>query len=79
MKDFTCLFKVEYIGIEDKPVVECGVIPADDFRDAIEQLEGSYYGTDLVKINSMELFDTPVAVFSKEVFALVHKEIKQGV
>lgn len=78
MKDFICLYSVDYY-FEDELKTEQGLIYADDFRDAIEQLEGSYYGTDLVKINSMELFDTPVAVFSKEVFALVHKEIKQGV
>lgn len=78
MKDFICLYSVDYC-YEDDIKTEQGLIYADDFRDAIEQLEGSYYGTDLVKINSMELFDTPVAVFSKEVFALVHKEIKQGV
>ena len=78
MKEFICLYSVEYC-FEDEVKEECGLIYADDFRDAIEQLEGGYYGTDLVKINSMELFDAPVAVFSKEVFALVRKEIEQGV
>lgn len=58
MKAFTCLFKIEYIGINDKPVAECGMISANDFRDAINQLEGSLYGSDLIKIHSMELFDT---------------------
>ena len=44
----------------------------------MNQLEGHMYGDDLVKINSMELFDTS-AVFTKEVFELVHKEIEQGI
>lgn len=75
MKDFTCLFKVEYIGIEDKPVIECGVIPADDFRDAINQLEGSLYGTDLIKIHSMELFDAS-PTFPVEMFDILHKHLE---
>ena len=75
MKDFTCLFKVEYIGIEDKPVIECGVIPADDFRDAINQLEGSLYGTDLIKIHSMELFDVS-PTFPVEMFDIFHKHLE---
>jgi hypothetical protein len=75
MKDFTCLFKVEYIGIEDKPVIECGVIPADDFRDAINQLEGSLYGTDLIKIHSMELFDV-APTFPVEMFDILRKHLE---
>lgn len=78
MKEFICLYTVEYC-YEDKVKEESGIIYADDFRDAINQLEGEYYGTDLVKISYMELFDSPVAVFSKEVFALVKKEVEQGV
>lgn len=75
MKDFTCLFKVEYIGVEDKPVIECGVIPADDFRDAINQLEGSLYGTDLIKIHSMELFDVS-PTFPVEMFDMLRKHLE---
>lgn len=78
MKDFTCLFKIEYIGIDDKPVIECGVIPADDFRDAINQLEGSLYGTDLIKIHSMELFDTS-PTFPAEMFDVFRKHLEDGV
>ena len=79
MKDFTCLFSVDYMVDVNDIRTEYGLIFADDFRDAMNQLEGDLYGTDLVKINSMELFDTPSAVFSKETFALVRKEIEQGV
>lgn len=78
MKNYVCLFSVEYIDIENETKTEYGLIYADDFRDAMNQLEGHMYGDDLVKINSMELFDTS-AVFTKEVFDLVHKEIEQGI
>ena len=77
MKDFTCLFKIEYIGIEGKPVIECGIIPADDFRDAINQLEGSLYGTDLIKIHSMELFDV-APTFPVEMFDILHKRLEEA-
>lgn len=78
MKNYVCLFSVEYINIDNETKTEYGLIYADDFRDAMNQLEGHMYGDDLVKINSMELFDTS-AVFTKEVFDLVHKEIEQGI
>lgn len=78
MKNYVCLFSVEYINIDNETKTEYGLIYADDFRDAMNQLEGHIYGDDLVKINSMELFDTS-AVFTKEVFDLVHKEIEQGI
>lgn len=78
MKNYVCLFSVDYIDIENETKTEYGLIYADDFRDAMNQLEGHIYGDDLVKINSMELFDTS-AVFTKEVFDLVHKEIEQGI
>lgn len=75
MKEFTCLFKIEYVGIDDKPVIECDVIPADDFRDAMNQLEGDLYGTDLIKIHSMELFDTS-PIFPVEMFDILHKHLE---
>lgn len=78
MKNYVCLFSVEYINIDNETKTEYGLIYADDFRDAMNQLEGHIYGDDLVKINSMELFDT-AAVFTKEVFNLIHKEIEQGI
>lgn len=67
MKSFTCLFKVEYINADGGLSIECGIIPANDFRDAINQLEGTLYGNDLIKIHSMELFDTS-PTFSVEMF-----------
>lgn len=79
MKNFTCLFSVDYMVDTNDIRTEYGLIFADDFRDAMNQLEGELYGNDLVKINTMELYDTPSAVFSKEVFALIQKEIEQGV
>lgn len=78
MKEFVCLFEIECLDLENKVQTEYGLIYANDFRDAMEQLEGHMYGNELVKINSMELFEAS-AIFSKEVFALVRKEIEQGV
>jgi hypothetical protein len=75
MKEFTCLFKIEYIGIDGQSVIECGIIPADDFRDAMNQLEGKLYGTYLVKIHSMELFDTS-PTFPAEAFDTFHKYLE---
>lgn len=78
MKNYVCLFSVEYINIDNETKTEYGLIYADDFRDAMNQLEGHIYGDDLVKINSMELYDT-TAVFTKEVFNIIRKEIEQGI
>ena len=77
MKEFTCLFKVEYVDINDKPAIECGIIPADDFRDAINYLEGELYGTDLIKIHCMELFDA-APTFPVEMFDILHKHLEEG-
>lgn len=77
MKNFICLYSVDYWSYDEKEKTEYGLLHADDFRDAMNQLEGHIYGNDLMKINFMELYET-TAVFSKEVFELVRKEIEQG-
>lgn len=78
MKDFICLYEVEYCDIENQVKTEYGLLHVDNFREAMEILEGELYGDDLVKVNSMELFDT-AAVFTKETFALMRRELEQGV
>jgi hypothetical protein len=45
MSDFVCLFSVDCIGTDDKVVTEYGLIPADDFKDAVTQLEDTLYGS----------------------------------
>lgn len=75
MSDFVCLFSVDCIGTDDKIVTEYGLIPADDFKDAVTQLEDILYGSSLVKINYMELFDT-CPTFSESVFTLLKKEFE---
>lgn len=75
MKAFTCLFKIEYINADGGLSIECGMIPANDFRDAINQLEGSLYGNDLIKIHSMELFDTS-PTFPAEMFDTLHAHLE---
>ena len=77
MKEFTCLFKIEHMGIKGEPVIECGIIPANDFRDAMNQLEGELYGTDLIQIHSMELFDV-APTFPAEVFDILHKHLEEA-
>lgn len=77
MKDYTCLFKIEFIGAGNEPVIECGIILANDFRDAINQLEGGLYGTDLIKIHYMELFDAS-PVFPVEMFDVFRKHLEDG-
>ena len=77
MKEFTCLFKIEYMGIEGKPVIECGIIPADDFRDAMNQLEGELYGTDLIQIHSMELFDV-APIFPAGMFDILRRHLEEA-
>lgn len=77
MKEFTCLFKIEHINIKGESVIECGIIPASDFRDAMNQLEGELYGTDLIQIHSMELFDV-APTFPAEMFDILHKYLEEA-
>lgn len=76
MKPFVCLYSVEYMDIEENIKLDYGLIYADNFTDAVDQLEHYLYGEDLVKITSMELFDT-CAAFSEETFKLVRKELTE--
>ena len=76
MKPFVCLYSVEYLDNDKDIRLAYGLIYADNFTDAIDQLEHYLYGEDLVKITSMELFDTHAA-FSEETFKLVRKELTE--
>lgn len=76
MKPFVCLYSVEYMDDDKSIKLAYGLIYADNFTDAVDQLEHYLYGEDLVKITSMELFDTHAA-FSEETFKLVRKELTE--
>lgn len=77
MKSYVCLFQVECIfnGVSKE---EYGLIYADNFCDAMEQLENEMYGNDLIQINRMELFDT-AALFTKDVYLLLQRQLSEGV
>lgn len=76
MKSYVCLYSVEYMTIDSGDLrVDYGLIYADNFTDAVEQLEQCIYGEDLMKINSIELFDTS-AIFSEETFNRVREDLE---
>lgn len=56
MKEFICLYEVEHM-FDDKTQIDRGLLFANNFIDAVEQLENTLYGVELVKINYLELFD----------------------
>lgn len=74
MKNYVCLYSVEYMSVDDK-TTDYGLLYADNFADAVNQLEEHIYGSDLLKINSLELFDT-TAIFREETFNLVRKDLE---
>lgn len=75
MNPFVCLYSVIYM-YDDKETEEHGLIYADSFADAAHCLEQDLYGTNLVKITNLELYDT-VACFSAETMAMIRKELNQ--
>lgn len=78
MKEFVCLYSIDYYNsVTEKTETEYGLIFADSFTDAVKTLEEDIYGDDLVKINEIELLDT-IAQFSKELYALVKKELNKN-
>lgn len=77
MKSYVCLFQVECM-INGESKEEYGLVYANDFRDAMEQLEGEMYGNDLIQIHSMELFDT-AALFTRDVYLLLQRQLSEGV
>ena len=73
--NYVCLYSVDYIGTDPEDIrTEYGLIYANNFADAAEILERDIYGSDLVKINNLELLDT-IAVFTKSTYDIVSKEL----
>lgn len=83
MKNFVCLYKVEIedscTNAETKATeyvtkTEEGLLYADNFVDAVRQLEEVLYGDCLYRILEVELFDT-TAVFSHETMRTIRREL----
>lgn len=74
MKNYLCLYSLTYLDIDDNPKEANGLIYADNFIDAVTQLERDIYGDDIIKINEIELYES-LALFSKETFEIIKKEL----
>lgn len=86
MKNFVCLYAVEiedsYTNAETKATeyatkTEEGLLYADNFVDAVKQLEEVLYGDCLYRILEIELFDA-MAVFSHETIERIRKELNEN-
>lgn len=73
MKNYLALFTAEfgYSNEDDEFTTETehGIIPADNFKDAMDQIE-TYYGQELISIK-IELFDASVFTFADEHYKLI--------
>lgn len=55
---------------------ECGLVYANNFTEAMRQIE-DYYGKDLEAVKSIELYDSSVFTFSPEMLPTIKKEIEE--
>ena len=73
MKEYLALFTAEFghYNEDNKFITETehGIIPADNFKDAMDQIE-IYYGQELISIK-IELFDATVFTFADEHYKLI--------
>ena len=70
---YTCLYKVECsfcASDENHKYTDCGVLYANTFAQAAEQLE-DYYGCELEAITHLEMYDTPYLRLSEDLFEKV--------
>lgn len=74
MTDFIVLYNVE-VDEDGSWKTRRGMLFAANFVDAVSQLEHHIYGQDLMRINSMELFDT-IPEFSEETMKLIQKDLE---
>lgn len=74
---YTVLYHVEFYdeinAVVDK---ECGLVYADNFTDAMKQIE-DYYGKDLEAVKSLELYDASIFTFSPEMLPTIKSEIEE--
>lgn len=75
---YTVLYHVEFYdeinAVIDK---ECGLVYADNFTDAMKQIE-DYYGKDLEAVKSLELYDASIFTFSPEMLPTIKDEIEES-
>lgn len=75
---YTVLYHVEFYdeinAVIDK---ECGLVYADNFTDAMKQIE-DYYGKDLEAVKSLELYDASIFTFSPEMLPTIKNEIEES-
>lgn len=75
---YTVLYHVEFYdeinAVIDK---ECGLVYADNFTDAMKQIE-NYYGKDLEAVKSLELYDASIFTFSPEMLPTIKDEIEES-
>lgn len=75
---YTVLYHVEFYdeinAVIDK---ECGLVYADNFTDAMKQIE-DYYGKDLEAVKSLELYDASIFTFSPEMLPTIKSEIEES-
>lgn len=75
--EYVCLYSVVYNNSDGDNKIESGLIYASSFTHAVRILEENLYGVDLVKILSVELYDT-TAVFSNSTMELIRKELQNN-
>lgn len=75
---YTVLYHVEFYD-EISAIIdeECGLVYADNFTDAMKQIEDCY-GKDLEAVKSLELYDTSIFTFSLEMLPTIKKEIEEN-
>lgn len=75
---YTALYHVEFYdkisAIIDE---ECGLVYANNFTEAMKQIE-DYYGEDLEAVKSIKLYDTSIFTFSPEMLPTIKKEIEEN-
>lgn len=75
---YTVLYHVEFYdeinAVIDK---ECGLVYADNFADAMKQIE-DYYGKDLEAVKSLELYDASIFTFPPEMLPTIKDEIEES-
>lgn len=76
MGDYICLFKVlVWDELEEVNKVEQGFCFANTFTQAVEWLENTLYGDNLMEIQHLELFDT-CPVVNIEVWNALKKDLE---
>ena len=73
MKNFTCLFTVTTTDDFNDSIAR-GVVYANTFTDAMKQIE-TLFGSSLIKINEMELYDVSLLLVSEEVYNKIKEEL----